>query len=249
MGDKKIKIEGMTPNQSMVAAALFIGFFATWFFWNALEFPTLIELLRHKDAAAWVQAIGALIMVGLTVALFYLGEYRRNEERLEEKKLEMDEAKFYFLLNGASFTTIYTYPLPNQFTFYDPNKIGERGTILHYPAVFLFMQVYPQLEKLHAEFQEFMIMQVPLGVPRLCVSHIEGHRRVVSQIYNVVTANKFYIDKIEEYKDIRGLSIDGYDQIIFEEMEVVLKYYIPHLQRLTSELKEVHESLLAFMRS
>lgn len=245
---EKISASYMTPHQSMIAAAVFVGVFVLWFFWAALDIPSPFALLAHRDAAPWVQAIGSLIMVGIAVFTFYAGESRREVERQEEKKLDLDEAKFFLLRNGKSFTGIYSYAFTNQMIYYDPNHRGKGNTLFYYPAVNLFSKIYPQIENLYGEFNEFMQMQVPMGVPRACIEHIDKHQRLVSQLFSIINSNRLHIERIKEICERPGKIIQYHEIEIFEEMDRDLEIYIPHLKRLNLELVDAQNSLLKLFR-
>ena len=204
---------------------------------------------NSSNIASWLQAIGGLIMVGITVALYYLGEKRRDEERSEEKQLEVDEAKFYFLNHAGLFMSVPTYGITNQINYFKNVGSGRRGNISNYPAVFLFNQIYPQIERLQSELQEFMCMQVPLGIPRMCITHVDKHKRIINEIFSLAALSKFHLDKLEGLSDIRKPFTDEYMVFHLEQAEDHLKHYVPRLQLLTKEFEEVNESLLAFMRS
>lgn len=245
---KQISARCMTPNQSMVAAAAFVGVFVIWFLWVALDIPPPFTLLAHRDAATWVQAIGSLVMVGISVFIFYAGESRREAERHEEKRLDLDEARFFFLRNGNSFTSIYAYAFTNYMIYYNPNHRGKGQTLFYYPAVNLFSKIYPEIEKLYREFNEFMQMQVPMGVPRTCIAHIDKHQRIVNQLYTIIESNRLHIERIKTICNRPGKIIDYYELESLSEMDNVLEYYIPHLKKLNLELVDAQNDLLKLFR-
>lgn len=199
---------------------------------------------NSANIASWVQAIGALIMVGISVSIFVIGESRRNKEKEEEMKLLVDEAKFFLIRHGSAFTGVYTYAFGNQLAFYKPDRSGEGKSLASFPAVTLFMQVIPQIERLHADFQEFMQMQVPMGVPKLCISHIHKHCTLVSQINSILDANRHNVQKIIELQKSYFCNLDDYELIMVKELEEQLGMYIPYLVKYNNELKNAHETML-----
>lgn len=199
---------------------------------------------NSANIASWVQAIGALIMVGISVSIFVIGENRRNEEKKEERDLLIDEAKFYLLRHGSAFLGIYTYAFSSQLIFYRPENRGRGNTLFHFPAVSLFIHMIPQIQQLHAEFQEFMQMQVPMGVPKLCVGHIHQHYSIVTLINNILDSNKLNVEKIRTLEKSRNTAYEQPELSILEEMEDHLSLYVPHLIKLNNELKIAHEKML-----
>lgn len=199
---------------------------------------------NSANIASWVQAIGALIMVGISVSIFVIGESRRNKEKDEEMKLLVDEAKFFLLRHASAFIGVYTYAFGNQLEFYKPERRGSGQNLASFPAVTLFMQVTPQIERLHADFQEFMQMQVPMGVPKLCISHIHKHCTIVSQINNILDVNRLNLQKIIELKQSYFCDLDDNSLMIATELEENFSMYIPYLVKYNNELKNAHETML-----
>jgi hypothetical protein len=228
---------------SFIGASIFVSFFVLWFLWKVLELPSIFALLAMDDAAAWVQAIGSLILVGVTVFLFFAGESRRNIEKDAERKIDIDKAKLFLLQNGNVFGEIEVFSKLNQIHYYDDSRRGEGSNLFYYPALDYFYVEYESIKKLCWEFEVFMQMQVPIGVPELCVPYVFEQQKIIRQISNFVREDRKAINDLLRLKASRKRSFENYELLWVAEIDYEFSCSIPMLKKLINELKLSYEKM------
>lgn len=132
-------------------AALILGFFVVWFLWTALKLPTLLVLLQHKDAAAWVQAFGSISAILVTAYIARRDTRARNEEKEALHKKEMRRIAFF--INRSDLFSSISRLL--QIVDYFPRieKTIKRGNI-KYKNIFFWIMTNNAVSDINSAFQK-----------------------------------------------------------------------------------------------
>lgn len=228
---------------AFLGASVLVAFFVIWFFWKALGWPSVVDLLSENNAAAWVQAVGSLVLVGVTVFLFYAGEKQRKTEKDAERKKDIDKAKMYLLQNGNVFGELEIFVMTNSIRNYDDSRRGEGSNLYHYPALDYYYVEYESIRRICVTYEIFMQMQVPMGVPDLCVSYIYEQQKIIRQISSLVNEERRCIVDLLALKAMRKRSFKTDELLLVAEMDLEFSYTIPLLKNLINELKSSYERM------
>lgn len=230
---------------AFLGASVLVAFIVIWFFWKALGWPSVIDLLSMKDAAAWVQAVGSLVLVGVTVFLFYAGEKQRKIEKDAERKKDIDKAKMYLLQNGDVFGELEIFVKFNSIHNYDDSRRGEGSNLYHYPSLQYYYDEYESIRRICVAYEIFMQMQVPLGVPDLCVSYIFEQQKIIRKISKLVNDERRFVSDFLALKATRIVKFELKHLLLVSEMDLEFSYAIPLLKNLINELKSSYERMMS----
>lgn len=227
----------MSSWQALTASTLFVSFFVIWFLWGALDWPSLSVLLKSKDAASWVQAVGSLILVGVTVFIFYIGEEGRKRDKKEDKAKDIDEARIYILSNSNLFSSIEFFLELDDIYQYSGKRVGSPNNIYYYPALNYFLIYKDAVQELNWMYEEFLQMQVPMGVPKLCVVHVYEQYKIIKQINGIFRDDRSFMHELLAIKK-RGVRIfDDFELNFISEMDKEFGYSIMYLKKFINDLR------------
>lgn len=135
----------MTPEQSLIASALFVGFFVIWFWWGAVGDDFICWIGGKDNLSGWVQAVGAIIALFVTAYIARLDGVHRKKEQNRRDKAEIREIKFH-LFKTSFWNAFVTYiSIYRGFAEYKGNIVNNKdyfgfyvllNTIRHFDHLF-----------------------------------------------------------------------------------------------------------------
>lgn len=141
----------MTPEQSFIASALFVGFFVIWLLWSLLKWPSLIDLLKSNDAANWVQAFGAIAAILVSAYIARSDTRAREKEKIAEHEKEMRRIAFY--INRSELLPSISRLLQINDFLPKAEKTIKRGEI-KYKNIFFWVMTNNAVAKINSVVQE-----------------------------------------------------------------------------------------------
>jgi len=227
----------MTRNQSFFAAAVFVIVLFLIFLFTAVGEDLLCWIEDHSGLASWVQAFGALALIGITVWLHFLGDRRNKIDSENRKQGERDSAKLFILRNSAAFNSIDMVLLSHALNNYSEKNRGKGSTLFFFPTVEMFINLKRHVDQMTLDFHELMTLQVYQGVPEILAVHIYKLNITTGRISNTFCKSDRLIERLDYFINSNKKKFDVFECFELEDLEINLKFLVPHLMNIVKELK------------
>lgn len=230
MSEKKNRSWPMTREQSFIAAAVFVSFFVLWFLWAAVGDKFICWIGGKSNLSGWVQAIGSLMIVGVTVFLW--SKDRLLMQRKELQEIEIENVKFrtyvasnYYLISSAD-AVVNNYRLWHRVM--ETRK--ARGLDNFFPNIYLVKKISVKIKEMESVFSAFLF---PYEVQMIPACHLDKLIMLhgIAMEISVITALVFQddVELINKYHYYGGETIIRSDIPNVECLESVLAFNLKDL--------------------
>lgn len=241
MKSLKTKIWPMTPNQSFIAAALFVVVLFISLFLSVVGDDLLCWINKNSGLAAWVQAVGALAIVLATYQLHYETKSKLDLEVKNRKHIEKTKAQFFLVEIGDLFLKIdlFVYHIDSKIEFCQKEYV-------EYKAVEFFRGMSSQIEALEAVDKKLTKLFESNSVPDICIENIYQIVLILRKIiksFSSMTGQTDVYNTLALIGDVYKIKSDPIDKLNADFLEPYLDPWVKGITNLKKELAEQNHSL------
>lgn len=157
----------MTPQQSFIAAAIFLSSLVAVLLLAAVGEKLLNWISTYSGLAAWLQAIGALAIVYATYELHNSTRRELRHEANERKRIEKIKTKFFVIQNREIFGNIQMFLSSIEYS-----KTFKHIPSVKYPSVEYYRVVNRHLDVLTRSNSELSKLFTNNYIPDSCLGYV-----------------------------------------------------------------------------